>query len=152
MQETPQCSICGEAAPAPLRRLPAEEREGWVALGGRSAHRRCAVARKLEEARLEKERASFRRARQEAYPLPREGLQAQNGSELRRVGSGKPWANTGERAGCGCSQQVTCSPARPAPSIRTPAIASCCAGVCVICAAACGCLSGMEACGPALRR
>ncbi|KAL4448527.1 hypothetical protein ABPG75_005746 [Micractinium tetrahymenae] len=94
--DSPCCSLCGEAAAAPLRRLPAEEREGWVVLGGQPAHRRCAVARKLEEARLEKERASYGRARKGVYPLPREALHAQHGGELHRVGSGREWAHTGK--------------------------------------------------------
>ncbi|KAL4420197.1 hypothetical protein ABPG77_011413 [Micractinium sp. CCAP 211/92] len=89
---TPQCTICGEGSAAPLRRLPAEEREGWAAVGGQPVHRRCAVARKLEEARLEKERASYRRIRKEVYALPREALHASQGSELHRIGSGREWS------------------------------------------------------------
>lgn len=94
---TPQCSICSEGAAAPLRRLPAAEAEGWVALGGRPTHRRCAVAQRLEEARLEKERASYGRVKKEVYALPRESLHAHRGGELHRVGSGREWAHTGGR-------------------------------------------------------
>lgn len=92
---TPQCTICGECSAAPLRRLPAEEREGWAAVGGQPVHRRCAVARKLEEARLEKERASYRRIRKEVYALPREALHASQGNELHRIGSGREWSSSG---------------------------------------------------------
>ncbi len=92
---TPRCTICGEGSAAPLRRLPAEEREGWAAVGGQPVHRRCAVARKLEEARLEKERASYRRIRKEVCALPREALHASQGSELHRIGSGREWSASG---------------------------------------------------------
>lgn len=94
----PRCALCGEAAPRPLRKLPQEARDEWVERPeGPPCHRRCLVAQRLEEARFQREQESYRRAKQQVYPLPAAHY-SHAGEPLHRVESGAEWARSGAEA------------------------------------------------------
>ncbi|PSC75634.1 hypothetical protein C2E20_1435 [Micractinium conductrix] len=87
-----RCSLCGE--PAPRQRLHSADVEEWVTLNGALAHRRCAVAARLAEAREQRERAAYARAKQTVYPLPSKLLHAHHGDEMHDLEEGREWAHS----------------------------------------------------------
>lgn len=114
LQGTPHCTICDTSSDKPLSKLSRECRDEWVVLEGphgqEPCHRRCVVARKLEQERHKRERCSYERAKQLVYPLPTSHLDK---CSLHRVGSGQEWADSGEHAPptrCPCAVSARFAP------------------------------------------
>eukprot|EP00887_Chlorella_sp_A99_P007250 scaffold2.g7250.t1 len=63
-QHAPHCALCKMTSPRPLRELTADQLDAWVVVAGQARHRRCEVKRRMEEARYQKERERYAKAKQ----------------------------------------------------------------------------------------
>lgn len=67
-QHAPHCALCKMTSPRPLSELTADQLDAWVVVAGQARHRRCEVKRRMEEARYQKERERYAKAKQLVYP------------------------------------------------------------------------------------
>eukprot|EP00887_Chlorella_sp_A99_P007839 scaffold20.g7839.t1 len=104
--DQPLCVLCNKRAEVPFSRVKQSEwqaaRDAWASYAGAPAHRACAVAARLAEARAQKERREMGRAKQAVYPAPSSLVKRL----LRRISSSREWDDASFRSSYRCPSSL----------------------------------------------